>query len=684
MDTQLNAPYWKKFFWVFLPSVLSFGMVLMGFYWYTIHTSTGVIKADEKNSVKLYSEHIDADISAILSDLKFLANQRDLLYVVEGDAESREELEVDYLYFIKEKGFYDQVRFLDKSGMERIRINYNSGASEIVPAERLQNKFSRYYFADTFALGQDEIYISPFDLNIEGGKIEQPLKPMIRFGTPIFDSRGEKQGVLLFNYLSLRVFNAFAHSESPPLGGSMLLNKDGYWLKGIKTEDEWGFMYPDRQDVKFQNRFAEEWQHIINADSGQFINDNGLFTFETVRPLQSVKKHTLHPAAAINTVSGPQDGRDYYWKIVSMVSSEDIKKELRFARNAFGGGFMGFVGLLFALSSFITRNGLAKERVEKAIQEQNSLLQAKQSKLESALDEINENHKTMEKAYHDLQSAQTQLLQAEKMQSVGRLAAGVAHEINTPIQFIGDNLNFILDSFQDLNKIQIAQDRVLETTSNGLALIDLVQKMKETAEEIDLEYLRTEIPQAIQQSIEGIAKIVRAMKEFSHPGSEEKSHFNLNKAIENAVTVSKNEWKYHAELELDLDPELPQVLCLGGELNQAILNLIVNAGHALASTEKTESSKKGLIQISTRQQGDRVKILVSDNGTGIPEAIRSKIFDPFFTTKNVGQGTGQGLAIVYSTIVDKHYGTIELESEVGKGTTFIIHLPVEDRCALAK
>jgi len=194
-----------------------------------------------------------------------------------------------------------------------------------------------------------------------------------------------------------------------------------------------------------------------------------------------------------------------------------------------------------------------------------------------------------------------------------------------------------------------------------------------------LAYLQEEIPQAIDQSLEGlerIAKIVRSMKEFSHPGMDEKTPIDINQAIETTINVSRNEWKYHADIETDLDPGLPNVSCLPGEINQVLLNLIVNAAHAIVNVVG-ESGDKGLIRISTRLDGAWAEIRVSDTGTGIPEEIKQRIFDPFFTTKMVGKGTGQGLAIAYSVVVDKHGGVIDLESEEGKGTTFIISLPLE-------
>jgi two-component system NtrC family sensor kinase len=180
--------------------------------------------------------------------------------------------------------------------------------------------------------------------------------------------------------------------------------------------------------------------------------------------------------------------------------------------------------------------------------------------------------------------------------------------------------------------------------------------------------------------VETVARIVRAMKEFSHPGTAEKKPVDLNRAIESVVTISRNEWKYVAELKTEFASDLPLVQCLPGEINQVVLNLIVNAAHAIA--ERASSTEGGLIVITTQHSGDIVELRVSDNGTGISEATRPKIFDPFFTTKEVRKGTGQGLAIAHDVIVHKHGGTISVETEMGKGTTFLVRLPVGEQQAL--
>jgi two-component system, NtrC family, sensor kinase len=273
-----------------------------------------------------------------------------------------------------------------------------------------------------------------------------------------------------------------------------------------------------------------------------------------------------------------------------------------------------------------------------------------------------------------------QLRQAQKLEAIGQLAAGIAHEINTPTQFIGDNTIFLRDVFQDLLPFLQWQKEYLDKAPRDQDLPSTRDEWKRRADALDLDYLTSEIPKAIGQTLDGVrrvARIVGAMKDFSHPGMDSKVHVDLNHSIESTLIISHNEWKYFAELETDYDPTLPPVPCYPGEFNQVILNLVVNAAHAIEEAKSAgRLDRKGLIRITTRLEHDEAIVRIEDNGTGIPEAIRTRIFEPFFTTKGIGKGTGQGLAIAHSVVVDKHKGRLSLESEMGKGTTFTIALPM--------
>ena len=271
-----------------------------------------------------------------------------------------------------------------------------------------------------------------------------------------------------------------------------------------------------------------------------------------------------------------------------------------------------------------------------------------------------------------------ELHQAQRLESVGQLAAGIAHEINTPIQYVGDNIRFIEDAFQTRQAVLARYEEVRQAAEAGAVPPALLEQLREALSEADWEYLSEEVPKAVAQSLDGVdrvATIVRAMKEFAHPGRKEKAAADLNRALANALIVARNEIKYVAEVETDYG-ELPAVPCLIAEINQVFLNLLINAAHAIREVmAKTE--KKGKICVRTRNVDDRAVIWISDTGCGIPESIRAKIFDPFFTTKPVGRGSGQGLTIARSIVVEKHGGTLTFEPNGEHGTTFVISLPVE-------
>lgn len=275
-----------------------------------------------------------------------------------------------------------------------------------------------------------------------------------------------------------------------------------------------------------------------------------------------------------------------------------------------------------------------------------------------------------------------QLRHAQKLESVGQLAAGIAHEINTPLQYVGDNTRFLRDAFADLLMTLDWQNELVTACREQHLEPELLARIMETVKRCDVEYLSEEIPQAILQSLDGlecVTKIVQSMNDFTHPGSTEMKSVDLNKSIESTVTVTRNEWKYIADLELDFDTNLPPVLCFASEINQVILNLIINAVHAIQDVVG-DSSDRGKIKITTQidKSGKNAEIRISDTGAGIPEDIRGRIFDPFFTTKEVGKGTGQGLAISHRLIVGKHGGKLTFETEKGCGTTFIISLPLQN------
>jgi signal transduction histidine kinase len=285
-----------------------------------------------------------------------------------------------------------------------------------------------------------------------------------------------------------------------------------------------------------------------------------------------------------------------------------------------------------------------------------------------------------QRAADEKQKLEQRLQQANKLEAVGSLASGIAHEINTPIQFVGDNTRYLSDCFDALLKLITKHQELWLRVKQGESADSLNEQWHQIEEEADLEYAATEVPTAITQTLDGVkrvAQIVRSMKEFAHSDQKETSACDLNRMLETTLTVARNELKYVADVVTDFDPSLPEINCHRDELNQVFLNLLINAAHTIADVVGDGGSGKGTITVRTQTKGDEVVVSITDTGTGIPNAIKDRIFDPFFTTKKVGKGTGQGLAIAHAVVAEKHRGSLTLETEVGKGTTFYVSLPLD-------
>jgi signal transduction histidine kinase len=846
----------RHFFKLFLPLSALVGGVLGVIYYGQVQAERIVLKTDELRNIEVQAKVINQDFKSIVSDLMVVSGHQELEEILNNVKKQPQALAQEFLIFSQQKKLYDQVRLLDQTGKEVIRVNFNQGQSRIVPEAELHNQSHRYWFKDTLRLNQGEIFVSPLDLNIERGKVEQPPKPMIRFGTPIFDSRGQKRGIVVLNYLGktlLDNFNQANHNRSSEL---MLLNAEGYWLKGTKPEDEWGFMFTNRHSRTFGRAFPQAWRLISQQESGQFKTSEGLFTFTTIYPLLEGQKSSAGAGKAFAPSKSQIDAKSYYWKIVSRVTPKTLNAQLSQLLKQlllFYAGLTGLIGIgswLLAtgrvnreiaemelkqsearLQELAQREDILKARLSSQIrnsldlntilstavgeirmllgidrcqflwceikdesiqfeisheacnpdlpnpfsyspiqkvealgeeilrgntirlddiardswldagsrdlllhlgfksllavairthsgrlgaiacehsreirpwsEDEVELLQTVADQLAIAIYQSELYHQScaataaataqaeqLNQALHQLKQTQAQLIQTEKMSSLGQLVAGIAHEINNPVNFIYGNLTHVNQYTQDL-----------------LDLIELYQnsnpnpspEVQDLIEAIDLNYLVEDLPKTLASMKVGadrIRQIVLSLRNFSRLDEADMKPVNIHEGIDSTLLILQNRLKETtncAGIEIVKEyGEIPLVECYAGQLNQVFMNLINNAIDALKEGPNSGSIDCGKdslpkIWIKTEVRNpERITIRIADNGPGMTEAVQKRLFDPFFTTKPVGKGTGLGLAISAQIVTEKHGGSIWCVSQSGKGTEFWVEIPIRQNINSAK
>ncbi len=373
----------KRFIVIFVPIVTLITLGALFLYQKETRANAAIIKARESASIERLQEVIRSDFHTIVSDLMFLSTQAGIhSFSKENKLQASDELAIEFRAFAKYKGIYDQVRLLDRHGMEVVRVNYNDGVSSVVPADQLQHKGKRYYFTDTIQLGKDAIFVSPFDLNIERGQVEIPFKPMIRFGAPLFSADGNKNGVIILNFLGSELIRKLKRISSQGAGQIMLLNRDSYWLAAPDKADEWSFMFKDKPKRHFRNRYPEMWTYLAARNAGQHQTPNGLFTFTTIFPLEEGLRSSTGSPEAFAASAQTLSAQEYYWKLVSHVPPERIHAEMTIFVTRLAGTctFLIIVlgiGVWFLAKAQFKRDQVSMEK-ERLIQElQNALGEVK-------------------------------------------------------------------------------------------------------------------------------------------------------------------------------------------------------------------------------------------------------------------------------------------------------------------
>lgn len=712
----------KLYRWLFLSlrysiPYLTIIVAMMGYLIYEERSrSLEELSDNQRAGVSLGSFTIRKHFNRSMGDLALLSESNELHDLLTyGNTQSRAELEREFISFSRGTGLYDQIRFIDMTGQEVVRVNYNGGSPRAVKSAELQNKADRYYFSDSIKLGPGEIYFSPLDLNIEHGKVEEPHKPMLRLAMPIFH-KGEKRGILVLNILGRHMLDDFYASTSNIRSGAMLLNNEGYWLFSPVKEDEWGFMFERKASLAARNPAL--WERMSRNESGQMRDSGGLWTWETVRPFDGASKVAEHP-----------ERRDpYSWKVASYVSHSEFDAAVspQFSTQLVAGVVLCLLALVW--SGLHAGSRLREEeKVEHIRQSEHKLRDLFDSMAEGfALHEIiiDESGTPVDYRFLEVNPAfekltglkaddvigrtlhevlpnsepvwvqrygkvalsgkpdrfseysretgkafdisayspahgqfacvftdvtvnrhlEEQLRQSQKMESIGTLAGGVAHDFN--------NILTVIMGAAAMMQMKLEHDPELGP------FVRQISSSAERAAKLTHSLLAFSRKQTIRPAKVEVNDIVSTMKEF------------LGRIIGEDITLTTL-----------FSPEKLPVLADRGQIEQVLMNLAVNARDAMPNggtiTIETSiaQSRDHTIELDGCRPGEYALVSVTDSGVGMDATVRSRIFEPFFTTKEIGYGTGLGLSMAYG-IIRQHDGTITVYSEPGEGSVFRLYLPL--------
>lgn len=700
-----------------------------------VETARKINENKEARIIEQQKVIIAATFGLIISDLMFLSKQHDLLEAIEGLSGERELMLEDYITLTRSKGIYDQIRFIDISGNEIMRVNYNDGKPYIIPDKELQSKSERYYFKEIIQVNAGEVYISVFDLNVENGKIERPYKPVIRFGTPVFDDAGEKRGVLILNYLGLNLIDSLGLVSANTVRNSILLNSDGFWLSGIEPEDEWGFMIDERSERKFSNTFPDAWKNISSSELGQFYDETGMFTYATIYPRLAGEKFSgsIYSLFAHSPMlsSKPYDYA-YSWKIVSYIPPHILDASLAGLRRSYFLVYTLLLVLAGTVSWFFSLASVRRTQAEDELKDSEEKFRSIAELAEDAIilsdingDIISWNNGARKMFGYNMEEVRNRSL---TMIIPRRYRGNVLKRINQLKNT--DMANIPESNFEYYCLRKEGREFPVELSISGWntrkgrfysGIIRDITKRKQVEDELlgardraeaanraksnFLDNMSHEI-RTPMNAILGYAQILLRDKKLNSYQLEsveriEISGKHLLVLINDILDLSKIE-AGHMDLKLadfDLNDTIKSVSTMfrfrceqkklvwqvlhpwegrnhvhgdEGKLRQVLINLLGNA-------VKFTTSGGILLGISRDKPDEDGKgkylFEVIDTGVGIDADMTGKIFDPFSQGEEGFSkgGTGLGLAICRKH-VELMGGKIGLESSVGKGSRFFFRI----------
>jgi|GEM_PF-1345531 len=696
------------------------GGIVAAAFWREAESKRTLLEVNESDHVELQGEVIAGDFKSVVSDLAVLVESRTVRAALDDPSpENRQALADEFSLLIQAKGIYDQVRLLNAGGQEVVRVNYVQDAAAVVPLERLQYMGNQYYFSGTFDLQRGQVFVSPFDLNMEYGEIEQPYKPTIRFGTPAFDGRGEKRGIVILNYLGRELIAKLRRAEVNSPGQIMLLNPEGYWLAGPRLERNWAFMFADRKDDNLATLEPELWAAIASADSGQLVREDNLYTFETVYPMeqfQSARTTLRYDALPFGRALSAQT---YHWKIVSHVPRLQLAAQLRQPAEVIWPLALGLTAVVAAVSWFIARNSVAQQQITAALRQNEERFR----QLAETIDEVfwiasadGRRFEYVSPAFAQIWGRSPSTLkdsptlwasaihpddQAKREAAWRQLADegafDVEYRLSLPdggVRWVNDRGFAMRDSrgailrvagiAADITLLKQAEQQVLQNerlAAIGEAMTGLAHESRNALQrsqaglemlvrrasgQPDSLELIAEIQQA-QNYLHGLYEEVRGYASPLHPRcrpadlrailNETWDHLGVERNGRPARMIEEEGSPPDATCEVDVQA-----------VQQVLRNILENA-LAAAPREAEIRVRWSAADLDGRPA---LRCAISDNGPGLTPEQQRRIFDPFYTTK--ARGTGLGMAIT-RRIVDAHGGRIAAGGEPGRGATIEIVLP---------
>jgi len=683
--------------------------------------------AQETLNVGLGVGAVNGKLDDIAGDLTFLSSFSGLRDALDQtNSANLGSLEETFVQFSRSKGVYDQLRWIDETGMERVRVDFQNGDAVRIPRDKLQQKGQRYFFTDSFKLAPGEIFISPLDLNIEQNKIEEPIKPMVRIATPVVDSRGVKRGIVILNYFGRLILDSFAVATTGIGDHVMLLNGEGYWLKSSKPVEEWGFMFK-KPELALAVRAPEAWQRIRGADSGQVKLADGTWTWKTVYPLVAGSKSSTGATEAFVPSKGGVDAKQYVWKSVAHLSAADLDAVSRRVWIKVVLVEMTLLGIIGAIGWKLGISITERKRVLETLREseerhrmladnaadviwtmnlagqftyvspsverlrgytpsevmrqtlresltpgsaeiaQKGLMEGFEAiqkgepfpcfkgQLEQPCKDgstvwtevattgmtnsdgrfigilgVTRDISERKKAEEEKHKLQAQLQQSQKMEGLGTLAGGVAHDMNNVLGAILGLASAHIGTQPYGSPVHKALDTICKAAERG-------------------------------------GKMVKSLLSFARQTTVENLKVDLNVILRDQISLLERTTLGKVRLEIDLEATLRPTLGDASALSHAFMNICVNAVDAMP--------ENGTLTLRTRNiNNDWIEVEVEDNGIGMPKEVLEKAMEPFFTTKETGKGTGLGLSMVFST-VKAHRGHMAIESEPGLGTRVRLRFP---------